>query len=151
MNPSSSKKTSILLTIDIEDWFQVENFKQYIPFSTWSERELRVEKNTQRLLDLFDSIEVGKEQKNSKEYRVNRKQEKEEASSKNPVSLANKIHSHDSEANFNGPASNKIRATFFVLGWIAERLPGLVKEIHSRGHEIASHGYTHDLCYDVQC
>ena len=41
-----------------------------------------------------------------------------------------------------------VRATFFVLGWIAERMPSLVKEIHSRGHEIASHGVNHHLCTD---
>ena len=40
-----------------------------------------------------------------------------------------------------------LRATFFVLGWVAERLPGLVKEIHRRGHEIACHGYGHQLVY----
>jgi len=38
------------------------------------------------------------------------------------------------------------KATFFILGWIAERLPHLVKEIYSRGHEVASHGYRHNLC-----
>lgn len=37
------------------------------------------------------------------------------------------------------------RATFFVLGWIAERHPNLVKKICSDGHELASHGYGHDL------
>jgi polysaccharide deacetylase family protein (PEP-CTERM system associated) len=88
----------ILLTIDVEDWFQVENFKQYISFSSWPSRELRVEKNTHRLLDLLDSI----------------------------------------------PHSPK--ATFFVLGWVADRLPDLVREIHGRGHEVASHGYYHKLC-----
>ncbi|MBE9535135.1 MAG: polysaccharide deacetylase family protein, partial [Proteobacteria bacterium] len=41
---------------------------------------------------------------------------------------------------------NQIRATFFVLGWIAERLPNLVREIRKRGHEVASHGYYHNLC-----
>ena len=46
----------LLLTIDVEDWFQVENFKQWIPFSSWSSCESRVEKNTHWLLDLFDSI-----------------------------------------------------------------------------------------------
>ena len=40
-----------------------------------------------------------------------------------------------------------LRATFFVLGWVAERLPGLVREIHRRGHEIACHGYGHQLIY----
>ena len=41
-----------------------------------------------------------------------------------------------------------IRATFFVLGWVAERHPNLVREIHRRGHEIGSHGYWHRLIYE---
>ena len=102
---------SILITIDVEDWFQVENFKQHIPFSSWDSRELRVEKNTHRLLDLFDSVALH-----------------------NPQPTTNNIH------------PKKLRATFFVLGWLAERLPGLVREIHARGHEVASHGYYHNLC-----
>jgi polysaccharide deacetylase family protein (PEP-CTERM system associated) len=102
------KNKSILLTIDVEDWFQVENFKQWIPFSSWSTCELRVEQNTHRLLDLFDSF----------------------VSTRNPK-----------------PGTrNQITTTFFILGWIAERLPDLVREIHSRGHEVASHGYNHNLC-----
>lgn len=40
-----------------------------------------------------------------------------------------------------------LKATFFVLGWVAERVPALVKEIHHRGHELASHGYGHQLVY----
>ena len=92
---------NILLTIDVEDWFQVENFKPWIPFSTWSYRELRLEKNTHKLLDLFD--------------------------------LCNSTRS-------------PIRATFFMLGWVAERFPDLVREINDRGHEVASHGYYHNLC-----
>ena len=40
------------------------------------------------------------------------------------------------------------RATFFVLGWVADRHPLLVKEIHRRGHEIACHGYSHRLVYE---
>ncbi|MFP3927921.1 MAG: polysaccharide deacetylase family protein, partial [Desulfobacteraceae bacterium] len=89
--------SNILLTIDVEDWFQVENFKPCIPYSTWSSRDLRVERNTHRLLDLFDSTIL------------------------NP------------------------RATFFILGWIGERLPSLIREIHARGHEVASHGCNHEL------
>jgi polysaccharide deacetylase family protein (PEP-CTERM system associated) len=42
----------------------------------------------------------------------------------------------------------EVRATFFVLGWIGERHPGLVRRIAERGHEIASHGYGHRLVYD---
>lgn len=41
----------------------------------------------------------------------------------------------------------KVRATFFVLGWVAERHPGLVPEIARRGHEIGSHGHSHRLIY----
>jgi polysaccharide deacetylase family protein (PEP-CTERM system associated) len=41
-----------------------------------------------------------------------------------------------------------IRATFFILGWVAERFPGLVQRIAAVGHEIASHGYGHRLVYD---
>ena len=102
---------SILITIDVEDWFQVENFKQHIPFSSWDSRELRVEKNTHRLLDLFDSTAL-----------------------------------HNQQPTTNNTHPKKLCATFFVLGWLAERLPNLIREIHSRGHEVASHGYRHNLC-----
>ncbi len=102
--------TCFLLTVDVEDWFQVENFKDWIPFDSWPSRELRVEGNTHRLLDLLDSIKLNVD------------------AAKNPI-----IPGH------------KIKATFFILGWIAERLPGLVREIHNRGHEVASHGYDHHL------
>ncbi|MBU0463341.1 MAG: DUF3473 domain-containing protein [Proteobacteria bacterium] len=89
---------TILLTFDVEDWFQVENFKDYIPFSSWNDHELRVEKNIHLILDLLDSF------------------------------------------------SFQPKATFFVLGWIARKLPAMVKEIHKRGHEVASHGNLHHLC-----
>ncbi len=98
---ASGEKKSILLTIDVEDWFQVENFKEYIKFSTWNSFELRVEKNTRKILDLLDAY------------------------------------------------SFKPKATFFVLGWIAQKLPGLVREIAQRGHEIASHGFDHHLCQNL--
>ena len=100
------KTSKILLTIDVEDWFQVENFKNHIPFSTWQSIDLRVERNTNLILDLLDSIQV----------------------SHNP----------------NG--GNSPKATFFILGWLAKRVPQLIKEIHARGHEVASHGYNHQLC-----
>ena len=41
-----------------------------------------------------------------------------------------------------------VRSTFSVLGWVAERHPGLVRAIVQRGHEVASHGYAHRLIYD---
>ncbi len=43
---------------------------------------------------------------------------------------------------------HNIRCTFFVLGWVAERHPELIKEISGLGHEIASHGYSHKLVYN---
>lgn len=91
-------KASVLLTFDVEDWFQVENFKEYISFDSWDSYKLRVEKNTHTILDLLDSFTF------------------------------------------------KPKATFFVLGWIAQRLPELVKEINNRGHEVANHGNHHHLC-----
>ena len=41
----------------------------------------------------------------------------------------------------------RTRGTFFVLGWCAERSPGLVKRIAAAGHEIACHGFSHQLIY----
>lgn len=43
--------------------------------------------------------------------------------------------------------SRGVRSTFFVLGWVAERYPALVREIATRGHEVACHGMTHELVY----
>lgn len=40
-------------------------------------------------------------------------------------------------------AAQQAQATFFLLGWVAERYPQLVKAIHEAGHEVASHGYNH--------
>jgi polysaccharide deacetylase family protein (PEP-CTERM system associated) len=42
----------------------------------------------------------------------------------------------------------EVKATFFVLGWVAARFPELVRHIASAGHEIASHGYAHRLIYE---
>lgn len=41
------------------------------------------------------------------------------------------------------------KATFFVLGWVAERQPRLVREIVARGHELACHGHLHRLAYEL--
>lgn len=42
-----------------------------------------------------------------------------------------------------------VSATCFFLGWVSERFPNLVREASERGHEIASHGYSHKLCYTM--
>jgi peptidoglycan-N-acetylglucosamine deacetylase len=140
------KNSSIHLTIDVEDWFQVENFKQYIPFSSWASRELRVEKNVHHLLDLFDSVKVGC----GSPFTVHGLQFAACKVGHNQPSASS------CQQNYSSKAINPIdsinpsnpKATFFVLGWLAERLPNLVREIHSHGHEVASHGYNHNLCYE---
>jgi polysaccharide deacetylase family protein (PEP-CTERM system associated) len=43
--------------------------------------------------------------------------------------------------------SKSVRGTFFVLGWVAQKFPALVREIHEGGHELASHSYWHRLVY----
>src|SRR5690606_31735397 len=43
--------------------------------------------------------------------------------------------------------AHDVRATFFVLGWVADRHADLVRDIAARGHEVASHGYGHRLVY----
>ena len=83
------------LSVDVEDYFQVESLRRFCPRERWHEFEDRTEASTYRLLDLLDS--------------------------------------------------HRARATFFVLGWSAERHPALVRQIAQRGHEVASHGYAHEL------
>lgn len=83
------------MSIDVEDWFQVENLRRAIPRESWESRTLRVERNMDRMLELM--------------------------------------------------AETGVSCTCFVLGWIAERRPSLVARIADEGHEIASHGYGHDL------
>ena len=127
----------ILLTFDVEDWFQVQNFMQCIPFSSWPRCELRVEKNTHLILDLLDNVQIAR---------------KEEA----PLTKNSSLSTNNSALSTRNSAfithnsalvtHNSLNATFFVLGWIAERLPHLVREIQARGHEVGSHGYFHRLC-----
>ena len=89
----------ILVTVDLEDWFQVENLRPVFPRHGWDSQILRVESNTRLILDLFDQ--------------------------------------------------HRVKATFFVLGWNADRCRGLIREIEKRGHEVASHGYGHESCFNL--
>jgi polysaccharide deacetylase family protein (PEP-CTERM system associated) len=129
---------TILITIDVEDWFQVENFRPWIPFETWDQYELRVERNVHKLLNLFDSIELIAQSSKLK--------------ADNQVETDDERSAMSYERKNNGQRTTgyghtkKVQATFFVLGWLAERLPNLIREIQSRGHEVASHGYNHNLC-----
>jgi polysaccharide deacetylase family protein (PEP-CTERM system associated) len=81
------------MTVDVEDYFQVSAFEPYIAKQQWDILPHRVERNTQRILDIFEN--------------------------------------------------NGIKATFFTLGWVAERYPELVRRIIKDGHELACHGYEH--------
>jgi polysaccharide deacetylase family protein (PEP-CTERM system associated) len=56
---------------------------------------------------------------------------------------------HNTHAMLDLLSAHDTRATFFVLGWVAERFPGLVRDIAARGHEIACHGYAHRLVYTL--
>ena len=118
INQNRSKK--FLITIDVEDWFQVENFKPWIPFETWGRRELRIERNVHRLLDMFDTISLAP----------------------SPIGSIKSTNALFSVAQ---SSTSRLKATFFVLGWVAEKVPHLVREIIARGHEVASHGCRHDL------
>src|SRR6266446_3949645 len=84
---------SHLLTVALEDYFQVGAFRGMIERGKWYRFETRLEQNTERVLDLLDRY--------------------------------------------------KHKATFFVVGWIADRYPELVKRVAERGHEVASKGYYH--------
>jgi polysaccharide deacetylase family protein (PEP-CTERM system associated) len=92
---TNDRPPSAAMSIDVEDWFHVENLKRAIPRSSWAGRELRVERNTDSMLAML--------------------------------------------------AEHDARATFFVLGWVAERCPDLVRRIAAGGHEVASHGFGHEL------
>ncbi|MDZ7761102.1 MAG: DUF3473 domain-containing protein [Desulfovermiculus sp.] len=138
---------SIILTFDVEDWFQVENLRTWNPPSTWSERELRVEKSTHRILDLLDSIS-----QHSSIYSHSSIPAPVEHPKGGPGSTG-----QASQPRLNTPKGapvqqgkhSSISSTFFILGWIARRCPQLVREIHTRGHEVASHGDSHLLCTDM--
>jgi polysaccharide deacetylase family protein (PEP-CTERM system associated) len=131
---------NILLTVDVEDWFQVENLRPWISLGTWDSRELRVERNVHALLNLFDTMKLG-----------------------TPISELGGRNCGSLEGNTGGlraltgsfppPAIGlrpfgvkNERCTFFTLGWLAERLPHMVREIAARGHEVACHGYNHQMC-----
>lgn len=85
------------LSVDVEDWFQVGAFETTIARSGWEGCELRVERNVERILALFERAGV--------------------------------------------------KATFFTLGWIAERVPQSIRAIAEAGHEVASHGYDHQRVF----
>ncbi len=89
-----------LMSVDVEDYFQVEAFSSVVDRSAWDQYPCRVEDNTRRVLDLLDECGV--------------------------------------------------KATFFVLGWVAERYPATVGEIVRRGHEPACHSYWHRLIYALR-
>jgi polysaccharide deacetylase family protein (PEP-CTERM system associated) len=95
MNHLPQAATQNVFTVDLEEWFCVQNLNGIIPGSEWEKCESRVERSTLQLLDLL--------------------------------------------------SKHSVEATFFVLGWVAERYPDLIREVARRGHEIASHSYSHKM------
>jgi polysaccharide deacetylase family protein (PEP-CTERM system associated) len=87
------------LSVDVEDWFQVQAFAGQIARESWEGLDRRVEANTDRVLALF--------------------------------------------------AAAGVHATFFTLGWVTERHPALIRRIVDAGHELASHGYGHELVHVI--
>lgn len=57
--------------------------------------------------------------------------------------LTNIVHTLEILNDYN------VKATFFVLGWVAEKFPEIVDHLHSNGHEIGSHSYAHKLIYKM--
>ena len=88
------------LSVDVEDWFQVGAFENTISRADWDRCELRVERNVDAMLALFDRAGV--------------------------------------------------KATFFTLGWVAERVPQSIRAIVAAGHELASHGYDHQRVFTFE-
>jgi polysaccharide deacetylase family protein (PEP-CTERM system associated) len=82
------------LTVDVEDYFQVQALAGTVARTAWEDMPRRVQANTERLLEAFERAGV--------------------------------------------------HATFFALGWVAERHPALIARIVAGGHELASHGYGHE-------
>jgi len=116
-----------ILTIDVEDYFQVHAFSGVIKYDDWSNFECRIERNTDRLLSILSSALSPQHSK---------PQHRSTAAPNNSIT-----HS------LNNSFTQKVQGTFFVLGWIAERYPDLVRRIQKEGHEIACHGYAHQLVY----
>jgi len=148
----------ILLTFDVEDWFQVENLRQWNPPSTWDERELRIEHATHRILDLLDSISLSYSSPATRNPQPATASSAADFPASQPPSLtasnssssSNSRHlSHSSHFSHFNTSLHPLRATFFILGWIARRCPNLVREIQRRGHEVASHGDSHLLCTEM--
>jgi polysaccharide deacetylase family protein (PEP-CTERM system associated) len=91
---STQGRTTInAMSVDVEDYFQVSAFERHVDRTDWDSLPCRVERNTDRILQLFDD--------------------------------------------------HGVQATFFTLGWVAERYPGLLRRMVEGGHEVASHGYSH--------
>jgi len=117
------------LTIDIEDYFHVHAFSDVVRYEDWDKFECRIEHNTDRLLEILDSIRSP----------ILLKPQHKSTSALNKLQFI----THNSKIS----TQHSSKGTFFVLGWIAERYPDLIRRIHKEGHEIACHGYAHQLIY----
>jgi hypothetical protein len=149
-----------ILTIDVEDYFQVHAFSDVIKYDDWINFECRIERNTDRLLSILNSVPSPqhlKPQHGSTEALnnsvtnslINSKLNNSALSPQNlkPQHRSRAVLIHSITHSLNNSFTQKVQGTFFVLGWIAERYPDLVRRIQKEGHEIACHGYAHRLVY----
>jgi len=97
--PSTTTTLVHTMSVDVEDYFQVEAFAGVVFPDSWMQRPSRVVENTRRVLDLF--------------------------------------------------AEHQVKATFFFVGWVADRFPALVRDVVNQGHEIACHSYWHRAVYKL--
>jgi len=146
-----------ILTIDLEDYFQVHAFSDVIKYDDWSNFECRIERNTDHLLEMLGEVKTQHSTlstQNSESSNSVLSPQPSQLSNAAALSTSSPHHSSTSSPkndsainNQQSTINNPIRATFFVLGWIAERYPDLIRRIQKEGHEIACHGYAHRLVY----
>jgi polysaccharide deacetylase family protein (PEP-CTERM system associated) len=117
------------LTIDVEDYFMVSAFEDVVRRGAWDQYESHIERNTRRLLETLDGSTPKSLRKNMSRVGV-------EQTSTAGVQYGGTSRGH-------AP-----KATFFVVGWIAERFPNLIREISGQGHEVACHSYDHQVIFN---
>lgn len=123
-----------VLSIDLEDYYMVSAFESVVKREDWNKYESRIERNTYHLLEIISGAKppsLGSPDRPDQFKTQNSK-----------LKIAQ-------DAAYDSPTNTGVHATFFCLGWIAERYPYLIRDISSLGHEIANHGYDHRLVYNM--
>jgi len=145
-----------ILTIDLEDYYQVSAFESVVKREDWDKYESRIERNTYRLLEILNDSRIAQSAgRRANELSPDALRLEPCAGNVPPQTSNPQPETSDSSpaGSDSSPCtpdvSSGVKATFFCLGWNAERYPHLIREIHQLGHEIACHGYDHRLVYDM--